>query len=141
MAKKTSAVVKIVIPAGKATPAPPVGTALGPYGIKIMDFVNQFNEKTKAQAGNLIPAIVTIYEDRSFSFVLKKPPVSDMIRKATGLSKGSGATKREKIGSLTMDQVKKIVKDKLPDMNTKDPLQAEKTVIGTAKSMGVIIEN
>jgi len=139
MAKKIASTVKIVIPAGKATPAPPVGTALGPHGIQIMDFVNQFNEKTKDQAGNQIPAIITIYEDRSFTFILKKPPVSDMIKRTLKLKKASTAPKREEAGTLTPAQVEKIAQEKMPDLNTKDINQAKKIVMGTARSMGISI--
>jgi large subunit ribosomal protein L11 len=139
MAKKIKAIVKIAIQAGSANPAPPVGTALGPHGIKIMDFCNEFNEKTKDQRGSVIPAIVTIYEDRSFEFVLKKPPVSDMIKKMTGISKGTGTAGKEKVGKLTMAQVEQIAQNKMPDLNTKDLEAAKRSVIGTAKSMGVEI--
>jgi large subunit ribosomal protein L11 len=139
MAKKIKAIVKIAIQAGSANPAPPVGTALGPHGIKIMDFCNEFNEKTKDQRGSVIPAIVTIYEDRSFEFVLKKPPVSDMIKKMAGISKGTGTAGKEKVGKLTMAQVEQIAQNKMPDLNTKDLEAAKRSVIGTAKSMGVEI--
>ncbi len=139
MAKKIKAIVKIAIQAGSANPAPPVGTALGPHGIKIMDFCNEFNEKTKDQRGSVIPAIVTIYEDRSFEFVLKKPPVSDMIKKMAGISKGTGTAGKEKVGKLTMAQVEQIAQTKMPDLNTKDLEAAKRSVIGTAKSMGVEI--
>ena len=139
MAKKIKAIVKIAIQAGSANPAPPVGTALGPHGIKIMDFCNEFNEKTKEMKGSLIPAIITIFEDRSFSFIIKKPPVSDMIKKITGITKGSGTTGREKIGKITNAQIEKIATDKLVDLNTNDLVAAKKMVIGTAKSMGLEI--
>ena len=141
MPKKIKAVVKLAIQAGSANPAPPVGTALGPQGIKIMDFCNEFNEKTKDQRGSVIPAIVTIYEDRSFEFVLKKPPVSDMIKKMAGISKGTGTAGKEKVGKLTMAQVEQIAQAKMPDLNTKDLEAAKRSVIGTAKSMGVEIVN
>lgn len=137
MAKKIKTLVKIAIQAGSANPAPPVGTALGPHGIKIMDFCNEFNEKTKDQKGSVIPALVTIYEDRSFSFILKKPPVSDMIKKAAGIEKGTGTAGKEKIGKISMAQVEEIVKNKLPDLNTTDLEAAKRSIIGTAKSMGV----
>ncbi len=139
MAKKIKAIVKIAIQAGSANPAPPVGTALGPHGIKIMDFCNEFNEKTKDQRGSVIPALVTIYEDRSFEFILKKPPVSDMIKKMAGISKGTGTAGKEKVGKLTMAQVEEIAKNKMPDLNTKDLEAAKRSVCGTAKSMGVEI--
>jgi len=139
MAKKIKTIVKIAIQAGSANPAPPVGTALGPHGIKIMDFCNEFNEKTKEMRGSVIPAVVTIYEDRSFDFIIKKPPVSDMIKKAAGIQKGTGTTGREKVGKLTMDQVTQIAENKMPDLNTKDIEAAKRSVMGTAKSMGVEI--
>jgi large subunit ribosomal protein L11 len=137
MAKKIKIIVKLTIPAGSANPAPPVGTALGPQGIKIMDFCNEFNEKTKEMKGSLIPSVITIYEDRSFDFIIKKPPVSDMIKKMTGLEKGTGTAGREKVGQLTMAQVEEIAKAKIVDLNTKDLEAAKRSVIGTAKSMGV----
>jgi len=136
MPKKIKIVVKLAIQAGAANPAPPVGTALGPQGIKIMDFCNEFNEKTKDMKGSLIPAVITIYEDRSFDFIIKKPPVSDMIKKATGIAKGSGITGREKIGQITQNQIKQIAEVKMVDLNTKDPAAAARMVAGTAVSMG-----
>lgn len=139
MAKKIKIIVKLTIPAGSANPAPPVGTALGPQGIKIMDFCNEFNERTKDMRGSLIPSVITIYEDRSFDFIIKKPPVSDMIKKMTGLEKGSGTTGKEKVGKLTMSQVEEIAKAKIVDLNTKDLEAAKRSVMGTAKSMGVEI--
>jgi large subunit ribosomal protein L11 len=139
MPKKIKTVVKINIPAGSANPAPPVGTALGPQGIKIMDFCNEFNERTKEMRGNIIPAVITIYEDRSFDFILKKPPVSDMIKKITGIQKGSGLTGREKSGKITMAQITEIATNKMVDLNTKDLEAAKRSVAGTAKSMGLEI--
>ena len=136
MAKKIKAVVKLALQAGMANPAPPVGTALGPQGIKIMDFCNEFNEKTKDMKGSLIPSIITIFEDRTFSFIIKKPPVSDMIKKITGITKGSGTTGREKIGKITNAQIEKVAADKLVDLNTSDLEAAKRMVAGTAKSMG-----
>ncbi len=141
MPKKIKCVVKLAIQAGTANPAPPVGTALGPHGIKIMDFCQEFNEKTKDQKGSVIPAIITIYEDRSFDFILKKPPVSDMIKKMAGIEKGTGLTGREKAGKLTMAQVEQIANAKMPDLNTTDLEAAKNTVMGTARSMGVEIVN
>jgi len=141
MAKKIKAIVKIALQAGSANPAPPVGTALGPHGIKIMDFCNEFNEKTKDMRGSVIPAVVTIYEDRSFDFIIKKPPVSDMIKKMAGITKGTGTTGREKVGKLTMSQVTEIATNTLPDLNTQDIEAAKRSVIGTARSMGVEIIN
>jgi large subunit ribosomal protein L11 len=141
MAKKIKAIVKIALQAGSANPAPPVGTALGPHGIKIMDFCNEFNEKTKDMRGSVIPAVVTIYEDRSFDFIIKKPPVSDMIKKMAGITKGTGTTGREKVGKITMAQVTEIATNKLPDLNTQDIEAAKRSVMGTARSMGVEIIN
>ncbi len=139
MAKKIKIIVKLAIQAGSANPAPPVGTALGPHGIKIMDFCNEFNEKTKDMKGSLIPALITIYEDRSFSFIIKKPPVSDMIKKITGIAKGSGTTGREKIGKITQAQIEKVATDKMTDLNTTSLEAAKNMVIGTARSMGLEI--
>ena len=136
MAKKIKIIVKLAIQAGMANPAPPVGTALGPQGIKIMDFCNEFNEKTKDMKGSLIPSVITIFEDRTFSFIIKKPPVSDMIKKVTGISKGSGTTGREKIGKITQAQITQVATDKLVDLNTKDVEAAKRMIAGTAKSMG-----
>lgn len=141
MPKKIKAIVKLAIGAGTANPAPPVGTALGPHGIKIMDFCKEFNDKTKAMAGSIIPAIITIYEDRSFDFILKQPPVSDMIKKATGIAKGTGLTGREKVGKITDAQITDIANKKLVDLNTKSIDAAKKMVAGTAKSMGLEIIN
>lgn len=141
MPKKIKIVVKLAIQAGAANPAPPVGTALGPQGIKIMDFCNEFNEKTKAMKGSLIPAVITIFEDRSFSFVLKQPPVSDMIKKATGIAKGAATTGREKVGKITQAQIEQIAAAKMVDLNTKDPAAAARMVAGTAVSMGFEITN
>ena len=139
MAKKIKTIVKLTIPAGSANPAPPVGTALGPQGIKIMEFCNEFNERTKEMRGSLIPSVITIFEDRSFEFIIKKPPVSDMIKKMTGVSKGASTTGKEKVGKLTMAQVEEIAKNKIVDLNTKDLEAAKKSVMGTAKSMGIEI--
>ena len=136
MAKKIKVVVKLAIQAGMANPAPPVGTALGPQGIKIMDFCNEFNEKTKDMKGSLIPSVITIYEDRSFDFIIKKPPVTDMIKKVTGITKGSGTTGREKIGKITQAQIEKVAADKMVDLNTQDLEAAKRMVAGTARSMG-----
>jgi len=140
MPKKVKDIVKLAIQAGSASPAPPVGTALGPHGIKIMDFCNEFNAKTKEMKGSLIPAVITIYEDRSFDFIIKKPPVSDMIKKATGLQKAANNPGREKAGKLTQAQVEKIANDKMPDLNTTDLEAAKKIVAGTARSMGIEVE-
>jgi large subunit ribosomal protein L11 len=140
MAKKVKTVVKINLKAGEATPAPPVGTALGQHGIAIMDFVKAYNDKTAAQKGEVVPAVITIYEDRSFDFITKKAPVADMIKKAIGLEKGSGKTPREMVGTISKDQVRKIAEDKMDDLNTADIESAMKVVEGTARSMGVKVE-
>ena len=137
MAKKVIGVVKLQLPAGKATPAPPVGPALGQYGVNIMEFVKQFNAKTASQPGMIIPAVLTVYADRSFSFILKTPPASVLIRKAAGIEKGSGAPNKSKVAKLTMVQVMEIAKVKLPDMNANDVDAAAAMVAGTARSMGV----
>ena len=139
-AKKVKTIIKINHQAGAATPAPPVGTALGPHGIAIMDFVKAYNEKTAAMKGNVVPAVITIYEDRTFDFEIKKAPVSAMIKKALGLEKGSGTTPRDIVGTLTKAQVEEIAKDKMDDLNTKDLDAAKKIVEGTARSMGVKID-
>lgn len=139
MARKIKTIVKLAIQAGSATPAPPVGTALGPHGIKIIDFCSEFNEKTKEMKGSVIPAVITIYDDRSFTFIIKQPPVSDMIKKMAGIEKGSGQTGREKNGKLTPAQIEQIAKNKLTDLNTTDLEAAKRMVIGTARSMGVEI--
>lgn len=137
MPRKIKTIVKLAIQAGAANPAPPVGTALGPHGIKIMDFCNEFNEKTKEFKGSLIPAVITIYEDRTFEFIIKKPPVSNMIKKMIGLDKGAATTGRQKVGKITQAQIEQIAKDKLVDLNTADLEAAKRMVIGTATSMGV----
>jgi large subunit ribosomal protein L11 len=138
--KKVKTVLKINLPAGEATPAPPVGTALGPHGVAIMDFVKAYNEKTAQMKGNIVPAVITIYEDRTFNFEIKKAPVSAMIKKTLNLEKGSGTTPRELAGSLTQAQVEEIAKEKMDDLNTKDLEAAKKIVAGTARSMGVTVE-
>lgn len=141
MPKKIKTIVKLAIQAGTANPAPPVGTALGPHGIKIMDFCKEFNDKTKAMMGSVIPAIITIYEDRSFDFILKQPPVSDMIKKTVGLTKGSGTTGREKIGKISDAQITDIAKKKMVDLNTKTLEAAKRMVAGTARSMGLEVQS
>jgi len=140
MAKKIKTVVKINLKAGEATPAPPVGTALGQHGVAIMDFVKAYNEKTAEMKGEVVPAVITIFEDRSFTFEIKKAPVSSMIKKELSLEKGSGTTPREIVGTLTKAQVEKIAKDKIDDLNTKDLEAAKRIVAGTARSMGVTVE-
>lgn len=141
MAKKVKTTLKLQIQAGKATPAPPIGTALGPHGINIMDFCKAFNEKTKDKRDSLIPVEMTIYEDRSFDFVLKTPPVSDMIKKALKIEKGSGDPLKNKVGKLTKAQVRQIAEAKMQDLNANDVQAAERIVAGTARSMGVEVEN
>jgi large subunit ribosomal protein L11 len=137
MAKKVRAVVTLQIPAGKANPAPPVGTALGPHGINIMDFVKTYNERTSGMDGQVIPAQITIFEDRSFTFVLKTPPASDMLRKAAGIAKGSANQLRDVSGKVTREQIRQIATQKLPDLNTGDVENAMKSIEGTARSMGI----
>jgi len=140
MAKKIKTVVKVNLPAGEATPAPPLGPALGQHGVAIMEFVKQYNERTAEMKGNIVPAVITIYEDRSFEFVTKLAPVSEMIKKELGLEKGSGATPREIAGELTDAQLTKIAQEKIKDLNTDNIEDAKKIVAGTAKSMGVTIK-
>ncbi|MFY9613890.1 MAG: 50S ribosomal protein L11 [Candidatus Dormiibacterota bacterium] len=135
--KKVRAIVKIQLQAGAASPAPPVGTALGPHGISIMDFVKQYNEKTAPMAGQVIPVEITILEDRSFSFITKTPPAGDMLKKAAGVEKGSGVPNREKVGSVSRAQVKEIAEVKMTDLNANDVEAAMKMVEGTARSMGI----
>lgn len=139
MAKKVIGVVKLQLPAGKATPAPPVGPALGQYGVNIMEFVKQFNAKTAKQPGMIIPAVLTVYADRSFSFILKTPPASVLIRKAAGIEKGSGVPNKTKVATLAREQILEIAKVKLPDMNANDVEAAAEMVAGTARSMGVTV--
>jgi len=139
MAKKIKTFIKLNIAAGEATAAPPVGPALGQHGLPIMDFVRAFNEKTQDQKGTILPAVITVYEDRTFSFIVKKPPVAELIKKAAGLEKGAQTTGKITVGKLTRDQAKKIAEEKLPDLNTKDLDQAVKIIQGTARSMGVEI--
>ena len=140
MAKKVKVVIKVNLKAGEATPAPPLGPALGQYGVAIMDFVKAYNDRTKDVKGKVVPAVITIYEDRSFDFELRKAPVSEMIKKELGLDKGSGQALRETIGTLTKDQLEKIAKEKMDDLNTDDLEAAKKIVAGTARSMGVKVE-
>ena len=139
MAKKITAFVKLQIEAGKATPAPPVGTALGPQGVNIMDFCKAFNARTQKDAGLIIPVVVTVYSDRSYSFILKTPPASVLLKKAAKLEKGSGVPNKTKVGKVTKKQVEEIAKLKLPDLNAADLAAAMKTVEGTARSMGIEI--
>ncbi len=139
MAKKVSAMVKLQIPAGKATPAPPVGPALGQHGVNIMDFCKSFNAKTSAkdQEGLIIPVVITVFSDRSFTFVTKTPPASVLLKRAAGIAKGSGEPNKNKVGKVTQKQVEEIAKLKLPDLNARDLAAAVMTVKGTARSMGI----
>lgn len=137
MAKKIRIVLTLQLPAGKATPAPPVGTALGPHGINIIEFTKSYNEKTADKTGQIIPAQITVFEDRSFTFVLKTPPAADLLRKAAGVDRGSATTGRETAGTITRDQVREIATVKLADLNANDIEAAMRQVEGTARSMGI----
>jgi large subunit ribosomal protein L11 len=139
MAKKIKAVVKVQIQAGKATAAPPVGTALGPHGINMGQFIKEYNERTASLTGTVVPAVVTVFEDRSYTFVTKSPPAADLIRREAGIEKGSGKPNKEKVGKITRAQVKKIAETKLADLNATSIEGAMKMVEGTARSMGVEI--
>lgn len=140
MAKKIKTIIKVILKAGEATPAPPLGPALGQHGVAIMEFVKQYNDRTKDMKGEVVPALITIFEDRSFEFEIKKAPVADMIKKELGLEKGSGTTPREIVGTLTRSQVEKIAQDKMGDLNTNNLGAAVKIIEGTARSMGVKTE-
>jgi large subunit ribosomal protein L11 len=137
MAKKVRAIVKLQITAGKATPAPPVGPALGQHGVNIMSFVKEYNEQTSSREGSIIPVHITIYEDRSFTFVTKTPPASDLLRKSAGIAKGSPSARSQSAGSITRDAVREIARLKMADLNAPDEEAAVKIIEGTAKSMGV----
>jgi large subunit ribosomal protein L11 len=137
--KKIKAVVKIQIPAGQATPAPPVGPALAPHGINIKEFCDKFNQATKDKAGWTIPVRVTIYEDRSFDIEMKRPPTSELLKKAAGIEKGSGEAGKKVVGKITKEQLRKIAEEKLPDLNTKDIEKAMRIIAGQAKNMGIEI--
>ena len=139
--KKVRAFVKLQIPAGKATPAPPVGPALGPHGINIMGFCKEYNARTSSQAGNIIPVELTIYADGSFSFITKTPPVPDLLRKALGIPKGSAEPNRVKVGTITRQQLREIAEIKMKDLNSYDIESAERQIIGTARSMGIEVES
>lgn len=141
MAKKVRAVLTLQIEAGKANPAPPIGPALGQHGANIMEFCKEYNARTQAQAGNVIPAQLTIFEDRSFTFVLKTPPAADLLRRAAGVEKGAGAAKLEMAGSVTAADIRRIAETKMPDLNAIDIEGAMKIVAGTARSMGIAIED
>ena len=137
MAKKVRAIIKLQIDAGKANPAPPVGPALGQHGVNIMAFCKDYNEKTASQAGTIVPVEITVFEDRSFTYVLKTPPVSELLKKALGVTKGSPTQKREKVGELSRDKIREIAEIKLRDLNTSDVEAAIRMVEGTARSMGI----
>ncbi len=138
--KKILTQIKLQIEAGKANPAPPIGPALGQHGVNIMGFCKEYNEKTKDKPGQIIPVIINVYEDRSFSFILKTPPVSDMIKKKIKIEKGSGVPNRQKVGKITMKQIEEIAKDKMVDLNALEIKGAMNIVMGTARSMGVTVE-
>lgn len=140
MAKKVIALVKLQIPAGKATPAPPVGTALGPHGVNIMQFTKEFNAKTQDQAGMIIPVVLTVYQDRSFTFITKTPPAAVLIKKALNMAKASGEPNKKKVGKLTKTQVEEIAKTKMPDLNAASVEAAMEMIAGTARSMGIEVE-
>jgi len=140
VAKKVKAVITLQLPAGKATPAPPVGPALGQHGINMMAFLKEYNERTTAQAGMVIPALITIYEDRSFSFVTKTPPATDLIKKAAGIDKGSGATGRANAGTIKRNKVREIAEIKMKDLNANDIEAAMRMIEGSARSMGVAVQ-
>ncbi len=139
MAKKIKTTLKLQLEAGKANPAPPVGTALGPHGINLQEFCKQFNDATKDMTGNIVPAEITIYEDRSFTFILKTPPASDLLRKAAGVEKGSGTAPKTKVGKITRAQLREIAEKKMKDLNANTIEAAEKIIEGTARSMGIDI--
>jgi large subunit ribosomal protein L11 len=140
MAKKIKVQIKLQIPAGKANPAPPIGPALGQHGLNIAEFCAQFNDRTKEMFGSVIPVIITVYEDRTYSFILKTPPASELIKKAAGIEKGSGKPLQQKVGKITREQLKEIAMKKLPDLNTTNLEAAMKTIEGTARQMGVEIK-
>jgi large subunit ribosomal protein L11 len=139
MAKKVAAIVKLQIPAGKASPAPPVGPALGQHGLNIMQFVKEYNARTAAMTGSIVPVEITVYADRSFTFVTKTPPVVDLLRKAAGTEKGSGVPNRDRVGTVSREQVREIAQTKMPDLNANDIEAAMRMVEGTARSMGIQI--
>ncbi|MGD0936033.1 MAG: 50S ribosomal protein L11 [Streptosporangiaceae bacterium] len=138
--RRIAAVVKVQLPAGQATPAPPVGTALGPHGVNIMDFCKQYNAATEGQRGNIIPVEITIFEDRSFEFVTKTPPAPELIKKAAGVAKGSGEPHKTKVGTISAAQVREIAQTKMPDLNARSIEMAERIIAGTARSMGITVE-
>lgn len=141
MAKKVKAVVKIQIPGGKANPAPPVGTALGPHGINLMQFCKEYNAKTSNQVGQIVPVEVTVFADGSFSFILKTPPAADLLKKAAGVSSGSAVPNRDKVGTVTSAQLREIAEVKMKDLNARDIDNAMRIIAGTARSMGLVVED
>ena len=138
--KKVTGLIKLHIPAGKATPAPPVGPALGQQGVNIMDFCKAFNAKTSKQEGLIIPVVITVYQDRSYTFITKTPPASILLKRAVGIAKGSGEPNRNKVGKITIKQVEEIARTKMPDLNASDIEAAKKIIMGTARSMGIEVE-
>ncbi len=140
MAKKITGMIKLQVPAGKANPAPPVGPALGQHGVNIMEFCKNFNERTSNQAGMIIPVVITVYEDRSFTFICKTPPVPVLLRKAINIEKGSGTPNKDKVGTISKAKVREIAELKMPDLNAADVEAAMSMVAGTARSMGIVVE-
>ncbi len=140
MAKKITGYIKLQVPAGKANPSPPVGPALGQHGVNIMQFVKEFNARTAEQIGLVIPVVITVYADRSFSFITKSPPAAVLLLKASGLAKGSGEPNKKKVGTVTMDQVREIAQTKMEDLNTTDVDSACRSIAGTARSMGILVQ-
>jgi len=141
MAKAVKTIIKLQLPAGAATPAPPVGTALGPHGLNIQDFCTKFNAATKSKAGEVVPIVLTVFEDRTFTFIMKTPPAAELLKKAAGIQKGSGKPLQEKVGSVTKAQVRDIAQIKMPDLNAKDIEAAMRIIEGTARQMGLIVKN
>lgn len=137
MSKKIVKIIKLQIPAGKANPAPPIGPALGAAGVNIMAFCKDFNAKTQAMAGDILPTVITVYQDKSFSFITRKPPVAEFLKKSTGIAKGSGVPNRDKVAKITRSQARKIAEEKMQDMNANDLEMATNIVLGTARSMGI----
>lgn len=140
MAKAVKAIVKLQLAAGQANPAPPVGTALGPHGVNIQQFCQQFNEKTKANMGDITPIVLTIYEDRSFTFIIKTPPAAELLKKAAGIAKGSGKPLQEKVGQVTREQLRQIAEKKMPDLNANSIEAAMRIIEGTARQMGITVK-
>lgn len=141
MSKKVVKVIKLQIPAGKANPAPPIGPALGAAGVNIMAFCKEFNAKTQAMAGDVLPTVITVYQDKSFSFITKKPPVAELLKKSTGIAKGSAVPNRDKVAKITRSQARKVAEEKMQDMNANDLEMATNIVLGTARSMGIELIN